>query len=271
MHENSTGRIAGREAAGLAHRLADAAGRVILPRFRTPLEIVNKANTAFDPVTEADRAAERAMRDILAAERPEDGILGEEYEAKSSRNGLTWVLDPVDGTRAFIAGIPVWGTLIALNDDGRPILGMIDQPYLRERYWGYGGEARALSPDGEKSIRTRKCASLGAAILSTTTPEMFKPGAERDAFEQVAAACRFIRFGCDCYAYAMLAAGLIDLVVESALQPYDIQAPMALVEAAGGVVTDWRGGPAQNGGQCIAAGDPAVHEQALELLQAGAR
>ncbi|MFP4004881.1 MAG: histidinol-phosphatase, partial [Alphaproteobacteria bacterium] len=266
----STTEPMGSEFTVLAHRLADAAGRAVLPHFREPLDILNKAGTGFDPVTEADRAAERAMREILENVRPGDGILGEEYGGKPSRSGLTWVLDPVDGTRAFIAGIPVWGTLIALNDGGTPVLGMIDQPFLGERYWGCGGEARARAAGEEQLICVRKCGALDAAILSTTTPEMFKRGTELDAYWRLARTCRFIRFGGDCYAYAMLARGLIDLVVEAALQPYDIQAPMALVEAAGGIVTDWRGGPAGNGGRCIAAADRAVHEQALELLRPGA-
>ncbi len=270
MTSNTTARTNRAEFIAVAHRLADVAGTATLPRFRTPLDIDNKADIGFDPVTEADRLAERAMRNVLNDERPDDGITGEEFPDKPSRSGLTWVLDPVDGTRAFIAGIPVWGTLIALNDAGAPFLGMIDQPFLGERYWGLGGEARMRLAQGEQPIRARKCGSLNAAILSTTTPEMFAAEGERNAYWRLAQACRFVRFGCDCYAYAMLARGLIDLVVEASLQPYDIQAPIALVEAAGGVVTDWRGGPAQNGGQCIAAGDPSVHEQAVELLRPGA-
>lgn len=242
-----------------------------IPFFRSSLEIVNKAGSGFDPVTEADRGAERAMRAILEQERPDDGVIGEEFGPRPSRNGLNWVLDPVDGTRAFIAGIPVWGTLIALNEGGKPRFGMIDQPWLRERYWGLDGAARAATAAGERTIRTRQCEELSAAILSATTPEMFRTEPERRAFWQVAAAGRFVRFGCDCYAYAMLACGYIDLVVESDLQPYDIQAPLALIEAAGGIVTDWRGGPAWAGGQCIAAGDRRVHAQALELLRPAAR
>lgn len=270
MKRNSPEQRSESDDAVLAHRLADAAGSAILPHFRTALDISNKAGSGFDPVTDADRAAERVMREILAEARPDDGIIGEEYEDTPSRNGRNWVLDPVDGTRAFIAGIPVWGTLIALNNGGTPHLGMIDQPYLRERYWGTQGKARAAARGGERVIHTRTCRDLSTAILSTTTPEMFEEGAERAAFERVAASCQFIRFGCDCYAYAMLASGFIDLVIESSLAPYDIQAPIGLVEAAGGIVTDWRGGPAHRGGQCIAAGDRTVHEQALELLRPGA-
>jgi myo-inositol-1(or 4)-monophosphatase len=270
MTYRSSRRLSGADIVSLSHRLADAADKATLPRFRTPLEIDNKAGTGFDPVTEADRAAERAMRAILEDVRPDDGIAGEEFTTKPSGNGLTWVLDPIDGTRAFIAGIPVWGTLIALNDGGRPLFGMIAQPALGERYWGLDGEARLADAGGERTIRARQCGTLGAALLSATTPEMFKTPPEQAAFWRVAAASCFVRFGADCYAYAMLARGLVDLVIEADLKPYDIQAPIALIEAAGGVVTDWSGGPAWAGGRCIAAGDRRVHARALELLQGAA-
>lgn len=258
------------ETVALGHRLADAAGAVILPLFRSGHDVENKAAQGFDPVTEADRAAERAMRDLLQRHRPRDGVLGEEFERTPSENGLTWVLDPIDGTRAFISGLPLWGTLIALNAHGRPVLGIVDQPYLGERYWGCNGTAWLRDRQVERIIRTRTCERLAAAVLSTTTPELFN-AAERTAFDAVAARARLVRYGCDCYAYAMVAAGLIDVVIESDLKPYDIQGPAALVEAAGGVVTDWSGGPAHDGGQVIAAGDARVHEQALELLRQAAK
>ena len=254
------------ELTGVAHQLADAAARETLPLFRTALRADSKDEFGFDPVTEADRASERAMRAVLARLRPEDGILGEEEGAREGTSGLTWTLDPIDGTRAFLAGAPSWGTLIACGpSDAAPFIGIVDQPYIGERFvgtpdgaWLKRGEARA--------IRTREVQGLGEAILFTTFPEV-GTAAERECFRAVADRVRLTRYGMDCYAYALVALGQCDLVIEAGLQPYDIRAPMALVEAAGGIVTDWRGGPAEMGGRVIAAGCATVHAAALELLQ----
>lgn len=251
----------------VAHLLADAAGAAILPYFRQAgLGAQNKDAAGFDPVTEADRAAEQAMRAVLARHRPADGIWGEEFGRSAGASGRQWVLDPIDGTRGFIAGTPTWGVLIALaGADGAPVLGVIDQPYTGERFTGAPGRAEMTGPRGPVPLATRATADLGQALLFTTFPEIGS-AAERAGFEAVAARTRLVRYGMDCYAYALLAAGQIDLVIEAGLNPYDIQAPIAVIEAAGGIVTDWRGGPAHRGGRVLAAANGALHRAALEIL-----
>ena len=251
-----------------AHRLADAAAARTLPHFRSSaLASDNKdGDGGFDPVTRADREAEAAMRAFLAAERPEDGIFGEEEAPVSGTSGLTWVIDPVDGTRAFISGLPTWGTLIGLDTGAGPVLGLIDQPYIGERFFGGFGAAEMTGPGGTRQpLRTRPCPDLSGATLYSTYPQV-GTAAECTGFEAVAARVNLTRFGVDCYAYALLAMGHVDLVIEAGLKPYDIQGPMAVIEAAGGVVTDWRGGPAHLGGRIIAAGDRRVHAAALDIL-----
>ncbi|MCH2095014.1 MAG: histidinol-phosphatase [Rhodobacteraceae bacterium] len=251
----------------VAFALADAAGAAILPHFRTAgLLAENKLESGFDPVTIADRAGEKAMRDILAAERPEDGILGEEFPNTVGTSGLTWVLDPIDGTRGFISGTPTWGILIAVGDADGPQFGIIDQPYTKERFWGGYGQARWTGPGRDAPAVTRPTKSLSEAVLFTTFPEVGTPEDKR-GFDRVAQGCKLTRYGMDCYAYALLAAGQIDLVIEAGLNAYDIQAPIAVIQAAGGVVTDWAGNPAHDGGRALAAANPQIHAQALELLQ----
>lgn len=256
----------------ISHRMADAARAAILPHFRTDaLAPENKRISGvpgdgdFDPVTVADRAAERAMRDILTAERPGDGILGEEFGTREGGNGLTWVLDPIDGTRGFIAGTPTWGVLIALCDAQGPIYGVIDQPYIGERFEGGLGRAGMTGPQGARLLGVRGDGPLGAATVMTTYPGV-GTAAEGAAFAEVAAQARIVRYGCDCYAYALLAMGQVDLVIEAGLEPYDICAPIAVIEAAGGIVTDWQGGPAHRGGRVIAAAEREQHDVALDIL-----
>ena len=251
----------------VGHLLADAARAATLPYFRTAaLDTENKRSDGFDPVTEADRAAERAMREILARERPDDGILGEEYGNLAGRSGLTWVLEPIDGTRGFISGTPTWGVLISVADGQGPFYGIIDQPYIGERFEGAPDGARHSGPMGDRPLRTRSCGSLDAATVFTTFPEV---GAltDRQGFEAVASLARLTRYGMDCYAYALVAAGQVDMVIEAGLAAYDIQAPIAVIEAAGGIVTDWRGGPVHEGGRALAAGCSSLHAQALEILR----
>lgn len=250
----------------VAHRLADAARAETLAYFRsTSLGTENKAADGFDPVTLADRACEAAMRAILRKECPDDGIFGEEEGIEPGKSGLTWVLDPIDGTRAFLSGTPTWGVLIGLRDESGVLYGLIDQPWTGERFEGGGGAAQ-LTRAGETSpLATRDTASLSEAILFSTFPEI-GDAEEKAAFDRVARETRLTRFGMDCYAYALLALGQIDLVIEAGLQPYDIVAPIGVVEAAGGIVTDWTGGPAQEGGRVIAAANPRLHAQALERL-----
>ncbi|KIC16843.1 histidinol-phosphatase [Leisingera sp. ANG-DT] len=251
----------------VANRMADAARAAILPHFRTSsLNAENKLEGGFDPVTVADRAAEQAMRAVLADLRPEDGILGEEFGAAAGSSGRTWVLDPIDGTRGFISGTPTWGVLIALSDDNGPFLGVIDQPYTGERFCGGAEIASMTGPLGEMPLRTRGTAALSDAILFTTFPEV-GTAEERAGFERVAAQAKLTRYGMDCYAYALVAAGQADLVIEAGLNAYDIQAPIAVIQAAGGVVTDWQGNPAHNGGRALAAANAEIHAAALELLR----
>lgn len=250
-----------------AHALADAAREAILPWFRADNLIAdNKDGTGFDPVTEGDRAAERAMRDILAARRPQDAVLGEEFGAVSGTSGLTWVLDPIDGTRGFLSGTPTWGVLIAVADQtGAPIYGLIDQPYIGERFEGGLGRARVTGPQGTRPLAARPGRALSEAILFTTFPELGSPE-ERAAFDAVRGRVRLTRYGMDCYAYALVASGQVDLVIEAGLATYDILAPIAVIEAAGGIVTDWQGGPAYRGGRAVAAANRQQHEAALEIL-----
>lgn len=250
-----------------AHALADAARLVILPYFRSVgLEADNKDASGFDPVTEADRAAERAMRVVLADLRPDDGVLGEEYGSTQGSTGLTWVLDPIDGTRAFLSGTPTWGVLIAVMDEGGgPVMGIVDQPFIGERFFGGFGAAWVDGPTGRKDLTTRTARPLDQAILFTTFPEVGSE-AEGRAFHDLAAQVKLTRYGLDCYAYALLAAGQIDLVVEAGLAAYDIQGPMAVIQAAGGIVTDWTGGPVHMGGRVVAAANPEIHAAALAVL-----
>lgn len=249
-----------------AGRLADAARAPALRHFRRrDLLAENKSGTGFDPVTEADRAVEAAIRIVLAQERPEDAVLGEEEAARPGTSGLTWVIDPIDGTRAFLCGAPTWGVLVALDAGAGPVLGIIDQPWTGERFVGGFGEA-FLERAGERHpLAVRPCGGLAGATLLSTFPEVGSP-AERAGFEAVRDRVRLTRYGLDCYGYALVALGQADLVVEAGLQPYDIAAPQAVIEAAGGIVTDWRGGPAHRGGRVVAAGDRRVHAEALALL-----
>jgi len=247
--------------------LANLARQAILPWFRnTELGATNKIAEGFDPVTQADRAAEEALRAHLHKLRPQDGILGEEFGPKPSQSGLTWIIDPIDGTRGFLAGTPCWGVLIALADADGPFLGVIDQPYISERFLGGLGQAWVDGPQGRKALATRGTRELSEAILFTTFPEIGTK-AEQAAFRRVEQNVRLTRYGMDCYAYALLAAGHVDLVIEAGLNPYDIAAPIAVIEAAGGIVTDWQGARVGDNGQVIAAANATLHAQALELLR----
>ncbi|WP_323036201.1 histidinol-phosphatase [Pararhodobacter sp.] len=249
-----------------AHALADVARPVTLASFRQPdLQADNKDANGFDPVTVADRAAEAAMRDTLARLRPQDAVLGEEAGATPGTSGLTWVLDPIDGTRAYLSGTPTWGVLIGLADAQGPILGIVDQPFIGERFCGGLGTAHVTGPQGKQRLATRPARALSQSVVFTTFPEI-GTHAERQAFERVSAQARLTRYGMDCYAYALLASGQIDLVIEAGLHSYDVMAPIAVIEAAGGIVTNWQGGPAHHGGQVIAAANASVHAEALAFL-----
>jgi myo-inositol-1(or 4)-monophosphatase len=246
--------------------LATQSGRAILPFFRAHHMLEDKSRGgAFDPVTEGDKAGETVMRHLIRRQFPAHGVIGEEFGNENAEAEYCWVLDPIDGTRAFISGIPVWGTLIGLTRRGVPVYGMMHQPFTGERYWGDGGEARYDGPGGARTLRTRQVRNLADATLMTTSPALFK-GEEAQAYARVEEAVRLARYGCDCYAYCMLAAGHVDLVIESGLKPYDIVALIPIIEGAGGVVTSWDGGSAAGGGRILAAANKALHEAALARL-----
>jgi myo-inositol-1(or 4)-monophosphatase len=252
--------------------LARAAGEAIRPFFRTTLALRDKsAGVRFDPVTEADRAAETTMRHMIMETFPAHGIIGEEFPDHLPDAEYLWVLDPIDGTKSFISGLPTWGTLICLEHNGRPVFGMMHQPFTRERFAGDGARASwtGLNPHGTElthSMRTRPCASVAEAVTMTTSPRLMPPE-DAARYARVEDAARMSRYGGDCYNYCMLAAGHVDLVIESGLKPYDIAALIPIVTGAGGIVTTWDGGDAAEGGQVIAAGDPRVHEEAMAMLR----
>jgi histidinol phosphatase-like enzyme (inositol monophosphatase family) len=249
----------------MAHALADRAGAVILPHFRTGTAVDHKGGKSFDPVTTADRDAERAIREALADAYPAHGIVGEEFGNECADAEFCWIIDPIDGTRAFIMGHPMWGTLIGLTKGGVPLLGLMDQPFTRERFWS--GECEAFFRHGDETtaMRTRACPALAEAVLTSTTPDMFE-GRDVNRFERLARAVRLRRFGGDCYNYCLLAMGQIDLVVESGLKPFDILPLIPIVERAGGLVSTWEGGDPRDGGRIIAAGDPRLHAMAVDVL-----
>ncbi len=245
-----------------AGALADAARPVIRRHFRTPVTVETKPDAT--PVTIADRDAEAAMRDLIEARYPDHGIIGEEHGTVRADADWCWVLDPIDGTKAFIAGKPVFGTLVALTRGGEPVLGIIDQPVLEERWLGAAGQPTLFNG---QPTRTRPCAELSLAILNTTTPEMFE-GDDAARFAALGAAARMTQYGGDCYAYGLLASGFIDLVAEAQLKPYDFAALVPVITGAGGAVTDWRGKEMRldSDGRIVAAGDPALLPAAIEAL-----
>ncbi len=251
----------------MAHRLANAASEVTLRYFRTSAPADHKGGEMFDPVTAADKGAEAAIRNILAREFPGHGIFGEEFGAVNAGADYVWTVDPIDGTRAFILGLPLWGTLIGLQHEGQPVLGLMDQPFIGERFWNDDRAAWYRGPRGGlQRCLTRRCGGLGGALLTATTPDMFA-GEDEVRFNRLAKAVRMRRFGGDCYAYCMLALGQADIVAEAKLKRFDIVPLIPIVEKAGGVVRNWDGGPAYEAGRCIACGDPTLLEPALALLK----
>lgn len=258
----------------LLDRLADAARAASLPWFRNGVVAKNKLEQGFDPVTAADTAVEDAIRRLLAEHRPDDGIVGEEGADTPSRSGRTWIIDPIDGTRAFLTGLPSWCVLIALTDETGPVLSVIDQPFTGERFFGTRGSAGLtanLERNGARSaLATRRTARLSTALGETTDAFLFE-GAEWEAFQAVRGKARLFRYGLDAYGYAMVAAGGLDFVVESGLHAWDVAALIPVVEGAGGIVTNWAGGPAHGGGQVLASAHPALHEEILALLAPAAK
>jgi inositol-phosphate phosphatase/L-galactose 1-phosphate phosphatase/histidinol-phosphatase len=252
------------ELVALADELADAAGEIIRRWFRQPIAVDDKPDAS--PVTIADRDAEAAIRARIEARFPAHGIIGEEHGRVRVDAEFVWVLDPIDGTKSFISGVPLFGTLIALLHRGAPVLGVIDQPIARERWIGAAGRATTLNG---AAVRVRACPEMARATLFATAPDMFR-GAEVAAFERLRGAAKLTRFGADCYAYGLLAAGFIDCVAETSLQLYDYAALVPVVTGAGGVFTDWEGRPLGigSGGRVLACGDPRLHAEALRLLTA---
>lgn len=262
-----------------AHRAADAASVPTMANFRRPIEVENKeAPGSFDPVTIADRQAEHAIREVVLSEFPEHGFFGEESAQQLKDNQPLWVVDPIDGTRAYITGVPLWGTLIAVYDGADVVLGMLEQPFMQERFVGLGvgtafGDVSDIKPStqlitatGSSQLSTRTVASLDQAIMQTTAPEFFKLEKEGAAFSRVEDSVSMVRFGGDCYCYALLAMGFVDVVIEAGLKPYDIAALVPIVEGAGGVITSWDGESAASGGSVVACGSRQLHDQVLTLL-----
>lgn len=261
------------ETMAFAHKLAEAAGEVIRPYFRQRLDVSDKrpivhGQPVFDPVTEADKNAEKAIRAIIDRERPDDGILGEEFGEKKGTSGLRWVLDPVDGTRAFINGRHEWGCLIALEENDRPVLGVIDQPWIGERFVGANGKAELFYKGAVMPLHTRKCEHLTDAILCATHPDAFYQEGETAAFRRVQKQAKLTRWGGDCYIFGTMALGFCDVIVESTFHRWDVAALIPVIEGAGGVITNWQGGSCEHGGQVLAAGDARIHEAAMKLLNA---
>jgi myo-inositol-1(or 4)-monophosphatase len=266
--------------AAFVEKLAQVSSEVILPFFRSAIGAEDKSRGGiFDPVTEADRGAESAMRRLIAQTFPAHGVIGEEYGQDRPDAEYVWVLDPIDGTKSFISGLPTWGTLIGLMHNGRPVYGMMSQPFTRERYFGDGKRARLRtlaptrgeSPPSEwttRTLRTRACADLDKATVMTTSPALIKEDHDRIAYRNVERQARLVRYGADCYAYCALAAGFVDLVIETNLKPHDVVALAPIIEGAGGVITTWEGENVAKGGRIIAAGDPRLYELARKLLLA---
>jgi histidinol phosphatase-like enzyme (inositol monophosphatase family) len=251
------------ELVALAHSLADAARPIAQRYFRTQIKIDDKSDAS--PVTIADREAETVMRELLTRHVPDHGVFGEEYGAVRTDADYVWVLDPIDGTKAFITGLPIFGTLIALLHKGRPVMGIIDQPIQKERWFGTDGERSTFNG---RPIATRACSGLANAYMYSTAPEMFRNTDITRRHETLAKKVKLFRWGGDCYAYGLLASGHVDLVVENGLKLYDFAALVPVIKNAGGVITDWQGKELDmhSDGAVIAAGDPAIHRAARDLL-----
>jgi histidinol phosphatase-like enzyme (inositol monophosphatase family) len=252
----------------VAQELADISGSVILKHFRKPMPVENKAaGGAFDPVTKADRGAEKAIVQALATRFPDHGIIGEEFGTKPGTSAYTWVIDPIDGTRSFIIGSPLWGTLIGVLKDEKPVFGLVDQPFTGERFWS-GDKAAFHSMRGGRPVRikTRQCTRIEDAVLTSTHPDLFETAEQSAALAALKSKARLTRYGGDCYGYCLLAAGFVDVIIESGLKPYDIVAIIPIIQRAGGAITTWTGGDPSSGGDIVATGDVRLHEEVLALI-----
>jgi myo-inositol-1(or 4)-monophosphatase len=250
-----------------AFELADLSGQATLKHFRKPVAVENKAGAGhFDPVTKADRGAERAILRKLKAIFPDHGVVGEEYGSKPGSSPYTWVIDPIDGTRSFIIGSPLWGTLIGVLKDGEPLLGLVDQPFTGERVWSDNKATFSAAAGKKRKLKTRPCPRLQDAILTTTHPDLFEGDTRKGVFAAIKDAARMTRYGGDCYGYCLLASGWVDVIIESGLKPYDIVALIPIVERAGGKITTWDGKPATDGGDIVASGDARLHDAVLKRI-----
>lgn len=250
-----------------AVRLAQLAAEQILPRFRTGIGIENKGTAGgFDPVTVADREAEAAIRREIRRVYPDHGILGEEHGFQAGTSAYSWVIDPIDGTRAFVLGQLHWGTLIALNDGSAPIVGVMCQPYTGETFVGWAGGAELRRGQVTTQLTTRRSAPLREVSVCSTDPSMFAASKYQQAFSRLAGRARAVRYGGDCYTPCLVAAGCADLVVDAGLKPWDVQALIPIVTGAGGVITDWAGGPAERATEVIIAGNRELHAEVVAAL-----
>jgi histidinol phosphatase-like enzyme (inositol monophosphatase family) len=249
-----------------ALELAQTAGGIAQAHFRSSLTIENKGGDAFDPVTNADRAIERVLRASIVERYPQHGIVAEEEGERAARSEYTWYIDPIDGTRAFMTGSPLWGTLVGLTRRNVPCFGLLCQPVLEEVFFGGPNGSWLIKADRRDRLKARACTKLAGAVLASTHPNMFE-GASAAAFHEVATRCLLNRYGGDCYNYAMLAAGFIDLVIERQLKPFDIVPLIPVLEGAGAVVSDWQGRKPVMGGAVVAAATPELHAAAVALLR----
>lgn len=262
-------RLGGLDADLIRNTLLDAAviaATRTLPRFRSGLAVDNKDAVGFDPVTEADRDAELAIRELLGERFPDHAIIGEEWDDKVGAGQFAWIIDPIDGTRAFITGVPVWGTLIGLNVDGHAVAGLMAQPFSGEIFLALPGEAHYHRGTERAPLKTSAVTELARAKLTATSPDIFESAGVSDQWTRLRKNVLTTRYGLDCYGYALMAAGHIDLVVEAALKDVDIAPLIPLIENAGGVITTWDGGPAEQGGNCVAAATPELHAAAMVVL-----
>lgn len=251
-----------------AHAFADLSGTTVLKHFRKPIDVQNKLETGFDPVTAADKAAERAIAKALKTRFPGHALVGEEYGTTNAGARYRWIVDPIDGTRAFIMGSPLWGTLIGLVEDDTPVLGIMDQPFTGERFWSAEKTSHMRRGSGKTvTLKTRPCTALKDAVLTSTHPGLFAPGDQTDLLALMEKSVRMTRYGGDCYGYCLLAAGFVDIIIEPGLKSYDIAALIPIIERAGGIVTTWDGGPAFDGGDIIACGDQRLHAAALKAMK----
>ena len=254
-----------KEMIGFANYLADESAKITMSFFCKDLKIDNKSKEGFDPVTQADKEAEKVIRSILKKEFPNHGILGEELEKYGSDKGFHWVIDPIDGTRAYISQIPLWGTLIALNDGKEPIFGLVDQPFLEKRFFGFNDESFMIRNKKKVFLRTSNTINLEESVMTCTDPFLFNSD-EKRLFEKLISKVKMRRFGLDCTGFCLLASGQLDIVIEARLKPYDVQALIPIIKGSGGKITTWEGGDPSNGGNILATCNDKLHDKVSNLL-----